>query len=317
MNNYLSDVVVTGMSVVVPQENMQSIIKKGGFPSEVVHAYDPSVLGNRGLRYKDIATVYALTSVFHALQSINYNQLSSDEKITTSVVVSNVFGNFETVCRAIEVLEKFGHSDYLSMLDAPKASSNVTASNIAIKFRFSGPNITICNGERSGIDAVYFGKNLIRTGRAQRVIIVGVEAITENIGKFVKKIDKKEEINTAAACLVLEKKSLTLNKKVLCCIGDYFRVRTSEFEYKMSRFFCENDDVFLCHSGVNFPNLTSVSLNIFDKLPISKSLFGPLGIFQIIFAINKLPKNDLAIITTGKDKKDSLSTITIYGGKIK
>ena len=63
----------------------------------------------------------------------------------------------------------------VSPLDAPNASSNVIASTIAIRFRFGGPNLMVCSGTTSGLDALALSRLLLQPGRADRVVVVGAE----------------------------------------------------------------------------------------------------------------------------------------------
>jgi 3-oxoacyl-[acyl-carrier-protein] synthase II len=63
----------------------------------------------------------------------------------------------------------------VSALDVANASSNVLASSVAIWFRFGGPNLMVCSGATAGLDAVYLAANLLRAGRADRVVVVGAE----------------------------------------------------------------------------------------------------------------------------------------------
>jgi 3-oxoacyl-[acyl-carrier-protein] synthase II len=51
----------------------------------------------------------------------------------------------------------------------------VAASSIAIWFRLAGLNLTVSTGAVSGVAALYLATNAIRAGRAQRMLVVGVE----------------------------------------------------------------------------------------------------------------------------------------------
>jgi 3-oxoacyl-[acyl-carrier-protein] synthase II len=67
----------------------------------------------------------------------------------------------------------------------PNLSSNVIASSLAIRFGCKAINLMVCNGETSGIDALYLAANAIRTRRATRILVVGVEPSNEVVKKIM------------------------------------------------------------------------------------------------------------------------------------
>lgn len=140
--------------------------------------YDPAaLLGRRGLRYKDQATRLALLAARNALGDAGLfdeaGAVTGSEAF--AVVVSSNTGNLDTVCRTVETIRAEGVGG-TSPMDLPNASSNVIASSVAIKYSLRGPNLMLCNGEASGLDAVHWASVLIRAGRVARVLVIGVEA---------------------------------------------------------------------------------------------------------------------------------------------
>ncbi|MEK8171058.1 beta-ketoacyl synthase N-terminal-like domain-containing protein [Streptomyces sp. M19] len=85
----------------------------------------------------------------------------------------------------------------------PNASSNVIASWLAIRFGLRGPNLMLCNGPTSGLDAVHWAATMVAAGRADQVLVVGVEprnAVVERL------LDRPgEELLDGAAALVVER----------------------------------------------------------------------------------------------------------------
>jgi 3-oxoacyl-[acyl-carrier-protein] synthase II len=150
--------------------------------------FDPAaVVGRRGLRYKDDATRLALAAVHLALGDAGL--LADDGTLSGSghsvaVVVSSNFGNLDTVCAAAGTIARDSVVG-LSPMGLPNASSNVIASSLAIWFGLSGPNLMVCNGGASGLDAVHWAAVLIGCGRADRAVVVGVEVDNEVVRRLL------------------------------------------------------------------------------------------------------------------------------------
>ena len=138
------------------------------------------LLGRRGLLYKEHATLLALCAVHRALglQARAPRAPTTALDPRTAVVASSNLGNVETVTKVARTV-RTGSARDVSLLDAPNASSNVVASSVAIWFRLGGPNLMVCSGATAGLDAVWLALLLLRTGRADRVVTVGVEPADE------------------------------------------------------------------------------------------------------------------------------------------
>lgn len=128
----------------------------------------------RGFRYKDRATKLGVLAAIRALRDNGQDSPAA----TTGVVVSSNLGNLQTVCDTARVIHAEG-AGATSPMDLPNASSNVIASTIAIHLGLRGPNVTLCNGAPSGLDALRWATVLLRTGRARRVVVVGTESASE------------------------------------------------------------------------------------------------------------------------------------------
>ncbi|GAA2311173.1 beta-ketoacyl synthase N-terminal-like domain-containing protein [Streptomyces violaceusniger] len=166
---------ITGVSLLLPGlTDPRGLLRPAVTDGEPV---DPAALiGKKGLRYKDRATQLGLCMAKAALTDAG---LLGPSGITipgerVGVVVSTNLGNVDTVCRAVETIAKEGTAG-LSPMDTPNASSNITASEIAIRFDLRGPNLTVCNGATSGLDAVRWAALTLRSGRADRMLVIGVE----------------------------------------------------------------------------------------------------------------------------------------------
>lgn len=167
--------------------------------------YARELLGRKGLLYKEPATLLALCAVHRALGLPPRTPRSlAEPDPRTAVVVSSNLGNAETVTKVVRTLRATSARD-VSLLDAPNASSNVIASTIAIWFRFGGPNIMVCSGATSGLDAVWLASLLLRTGRADRVVVVGVEPDDEvSVALRRRRGGRRVPARAGAASLILE-----------------------------------------------------------------------------------------------------------------
>ncbi|MCZ7437548.1 beta-ketoacyl synthase N-terminal-like domain-containing protein [Micromonospora sp. WMMC241] len=133
------------------------------------------LLGRKGLLAKEPATRLALCAVHRALGlPPKAPRRTGPADPRTAVVVSSNLGNVATVGDIAGRLRDGGPRE-VGPLEAPNASSNVIAGAIAIWFRFGGPNLTVCSGATAGLDAIWLAGLLLRVGRADRVVVVGVE----------------------------------------------------------------------------------------------------------------------------------------------
>ena len=163
--------VVTGVAVAVA--GVRGLAGLLGDRAPATPDDDPvRTLRGRGHRYKDRATRLGLCAARDALaDAVLGTEIAGDR---TGVVVSSLFGNVDTVC---DTVDRIATDTYLGASPAslPNSASNVIASWIAIEHGLRGPSLTVCDGDESGLDAVYLAALLIRGGRADRMLVVGVE----------------------------------------------------------------------------------------------------------------------------------------------
>ncbi|MGW7436016.1 beta-ketoacyl synthase N-terminal-like domain-containing protein [Streptomyces sp. NPDC054849] len=209
--------VVTGVGLAVPGASAATDLTTR--TAEGAAPFDPAALiGKKGLRYLDQATRLALCAARDALNAAGL--MTGDARLTTTtgggapavaaellvpaesvaVVVSSNFGNLDSVCEVATTIAADGGTRLLSPVYAPRLSSNVTASEIAIRFGLRGPNLMLCNGPTSGLDAVHWALVLLAGGRARHVLVVGVEPAND----VVRRLTGHEHPLDGAAALVLE-----------------------------------------------------------------------------------------------------------------
>jgi 3-oxoacyl-[acyl-carrier-protein] synthase II len=166
------------------------------------------VLGRKGLLAKEPATRLALCAVHRALGlAPGAPRPTGRADPRTAVVVSSNLGNVATVADIARRLREGGPRE-VGPLEAPNASSNVIAGAVAIWFRFGGPNLTVCSGATGGLDAVWLAGVLLRTARADRVVVVGAEpddptARALHAARAAARPDRP--LRAGAACLILSR----------------------------------------------------------------------------------------------------------------
>lgn len=171
-----TDILITGLGLELPGADTTTIsaISPKNLSSS---AFDPKIrVAKKGIRYKDHATLLAMSAAWQAIVDA---QLSDEpakqvEAPRFGVVVSCNLGNIDTVANVVRTIRN-EHVNATSAMDLPNASSNVVASSIAIRHGLQGPNLMLCNGATSSLDALHLAANCIRAGRADRMLVVGVE----------------------------------------------------------------------------------------------------------------------------------------------
>lgn len=178
-------VVVTGVGVTLPRaSSAQSLLTAVARTAEPVNP--ETRVGKKGLRYKDRATQLGYCAADAALRDAG---LLSETGLAVAddsvgVVASSNLGNVDTVTGALDTIAAETTMG-TSPMQLPNASSNVIATSVAIRFGLRGPNLMVCNGATSGLDAVYWAANMISAGRVTRVLVLGVEPDNEPVRKLL------------------------------------------------------------------------------------------------------------------------------------
>lgn len=243
------------------------------------------VLGRKGLLMKEPATRLALCAVHRALGlppgKIDGPLPGADR---TAVVVSSNLGNLGTVCG---IAAAVAQEDFrvVSPLETPNASSNVIASTIALRYGFTGPNVMVCNGATSGLDAVRLGARLIRAGRAEQAVVVGAEPQDEISQSLAKNRDPHTygrrgalALRASAACVILGKRTAGSRSAVL---GD-------------SGTLPPGAEVPTGHRGLTFApyGIADESDTLIDLTSRLGETYGALGVLQVAAAAAKISRGD-------------------------
>lgn len=214
-------IVVSGVGPALPGvAGTGDLVTGPAFPAEPV---DPAVrLGRKGLKYKDRATQLGLCAAFAGLRDAALRDADGPrvEGSGVGVVVASNYGNADTICRVVATIAA-ETTRGTSPMDSPNASSNIIASEIAIRFKLGGPNLTVCNGDASGLDALHWAASVLRSGRAEQILVIGVEPDNEVVRKLV----GADRIVDGAVAVVLERAETARARgvKARARVGGYVR----------------------------------------------------------------------------------------------
>jgi hypothetical protein len=159
------------------------------------------LLGRKGLLNKNPATRLALCAIHRALGlPARAPRPDGPPDPRVAVVASSNTGNVASVVEVVRAVRTGGRKA-VSPLTVANASSNVMASAVAIWFRYGGPNVMLCSGATSGLDALAVASLLVRSGRTDRAVVVGAEPA----GEAVAALDGTggTPASAGAACVVL------------------------------------------------------------------------------------------------------------------
>ncbi|MFK0244492.1 beta-ketoacyl synthase N-terminal-like domain-containing protein [Amycolatopsis azurea] len=215
-------VVVTGIGLALPGVSTPRDLL-GPLPGE--DGFDPATgLRGREMRHKDRASRLALRAAESALHDAGWTDPHasfSGVVDSTAVVVSTNLGNVDGVCAATDTITAEG-ARALSPLDLPQTSSNVIAGWVAIRYKLRGPNLTVCNGATSGLDAIAWARTLIAAGRAEAAVVIGVEPANDVAAKLL-----GERPTDAAVAIVVEPATTAASRgtRPRATIAGYARAR--------------------------------------------------------------------------------------------
>jgi 3-oxoacyl-[acyl-carrier-protein] synthase II len=162
--------------------------------------FDPATaLAGRGMRHKDRASRFALRAAQRALEDAGL--LGAPELEDAAVVLSSNFGNLDTICDLVTAIAIADSSD-ISPMRVPHLSSGGTAAWVALQHGIRGPNLTLCNGPSSGLDAVAWARNLITAGRAALALVIGVEPDTPPVARLHEQTAGKRWLDGAVGLVI-------------------------------------------------------------------------------------------------------------------
>ncbi|MFC8823786.1 beta-ketoacyl synthase N-terminal-like domain-containing protein [Streptomyces sp. NPDC057137] len=223
-------IVVTGVGLAVPGlRSVRDLL--ADLPP--VDGFDPATaLKGREMRHKDRASRLALYAAEQALGDAGLldekghfrgtaegTADGTDDRVAglTAVVVSSNLGTLQMACDFTDTIARDTVTG-LSPLGLPQTSSNVVAGWIAIRYGLRGPNLTVCNGATSGLDAVHWARSLIKAGRCRRAVVIGVEPASEHADKLLGR-----PVPDVACAMVLEAADSVRQADVYAYLSAYTR----------------------------------------------------------------------------------------------
>jgi 3-oxoacyl-[acyl-carrier-protein] synthase II len=306
-------VVISGFAAHVPGVPPAQL---GGAADDVTRMCAPEdareLLGRKGLLYKEPATLLALCAVQRALglpPGRPAGPVAAPGR--TAVVVSSNLGNVHTVCDIVTRIRAASYRE-IGPLETPNASSNVIASAIAIRFGAKGPNLSVCNGATSGVDAVRVGARLIRAGRADKVLVVGAEPTDETASSLVKLRDvgafagiEAHPLRAAAAAVVLERDDLAETRHAV--VGDATVLAPGPWPSVAA-----GPGLALPPYGERLAGTPELSVDLTERLG---ETYGALGVLQTAVAAAWLRgrgEDTTAVLAAG-DRIDGYAALTLHG----
>ncbi|MEU7471483.1 beta-ketoacyl synthase N-terminal-like domain-containing protein [Streptomyces sp. NPDC044984] len=304
--------VVSGVGVVLPRAaSAAELMAPGPVDSPPVEPGD--LIGKKGLRYKDRATQLAYCAADAALRDAG---LTNEDGLrvparSVAVVASSNYGNLDTIVRAMDTITRETVAAG-SPMDLPNASSNVVASSVAIRFGLRGPNLMLCNGATSGLDAVRWALTLLEGNRASQVLVLGVEPDNQAVRDF---LGGARTIDGAAA-LVIEDDSSAAERGVslLATLGGC--VRRSGLEVCLEELDGSSDDR---PALWQVPDAAALKDGLLDGVPRYDvtALFGvasgALGVLQCAAAVGWFAQGGAGpvYVTAGADSDDASAGLSL------
>jgi 3-oxoacyl-[acyl-carrier-protein] synthase II len=316
-------IAVTGMGLEIPGWQNQSFLEILEKPVTYGEFNPRELLGKKGLRYKDRATLLSLCAVHRALDDRGLLELEKEQRAGFGVCVSSNLGNMDTVCAQSEVIHA-EQVDATSPMSLPVASSNVIPASIAMRFGFKAMNLMLCNGATSGVDALYIAAKMLQSGRAEKMVVVGVEPLNDTTERMLAECDPETRSGPGlksgelAACVILEPAGDDPSATVYGTLGEYeFIAPGADARIGLARpaaWFVPAQTTERSRSLVANAQAGGFSgVPVLDVSSNTGELYGALGVFQALIALSHLRRSGgkQALLSNGFTFGDGLSSIQI------
>lgn len=162
-------------------------------------------LGKRGHKYFSNASRYLLAAACRAV-GINDTR-SEDLKERTGVIIGTNQADY-WVRRDVDAIVLRHGANALNAIEAPNTAVNLPASQVAMRFGYTGPNLTLTNPHLAGLEAIYVADRLLRRHRLSAVMSGAVEDSFESGystgGAGVLLLEKSSEVSRPALARIEE-----------------------------------------------------------------------------------------------------------------
>ncbi|MDD5155649.1 MAG: beta-ketoacyl-[acyl-carrier-protein] synthase family protein [Candidatus Omnitrophica bacterium] len=189
-------VVVTGLGIIVSngtgKKAFSEALFKGISGVKLISLFDTSgfkvktageikdfrpqdFLGDKGLRTLDRSTKLANSAAKLALEDAGL-EITESNTNDTGVAIGTTLGSVNSISEFDKEAMREG-AHYVSPALFPNTVINSPASQVSIRFNIRGFNTVISTGFTSSLDAINYGADFIRLGRAKIVLAGGVEEL--------------------------------------------------------------------------------------------------------------------------------------------
>lgn len=190
------EVVVTGLSLLSPLGDTLSALHEallaGRTGIKPIELFDPSLLttsnggeirpfapehylGERNLRPLDRTSRLLISAAGRALEDSGWTEEAREGR-ELSLTVGTTYCSMHTIGEFDRRGLRLG-PNYVSPFDFANSVINAAAGQAAIWHKLTGVNSTLSGGETSGLQAIAYGADLIRSGQADVVLAGGVEEL--------------------------------------------------------------------------------------------------------------------------------------------
>jgi len=192
------EVVVTGLGLLSPLGDEADAVHEALLAGEIgvkpIELFDPSLLttknggeirpfeaerylGERNLRPLDRTSRLLISVAGRALEDSGWDEArAGGDRRELSLAVGTTYCSMHTIGEFDRRGLKLG-PNYVSPFDFANSVINAAAGQAAIWHKLTGINSTLAGGETSGLQAIAYGADLIRTGQADVVLAGGVEEL--------------------------------------------------------------------------------------------------------------------------------------------
>ncbi len=142
---------------------------------EISNFQPEKYLGPKGLRNLDRTTLLALVAAKLAIEDAKL-EITDANADDIGVVLGSTMGSVHSISE----FDKEGLREgprYVNPAHFPNTVINSPASQVAIRFGLRGLNSTISTGFSAGLDAVGYAMDMLRLGRANTLVVGGVEEL--------------------------------------------------------------------------------------------------------------------------------------------
>jgi 3-oxoacyl-[acyl-carrier-protein] synthase II len=175
------DALVSGRSGIKPVTLFDTAHLQSKLAGEI-GGFDPeAILGQKGLRNLDRTTLLALSAAKLCLDDARFT-VTPENAQSVGVVLGTTMGSMWSINEFDKEGQKNGPKS-VNPAFFPNTVMNAPASQISIRFGIKGFNTTISSGFTSSLDALIYAKTFLKLGRAQAVLVGGVEALCEQTFK--------------------------------------------------------------------------------------------------------------------------------------